>query len=296
MFKLQTDWRALASAFFTLGLLALAGFGARGLWNRYMDGPWTRDGRVRADVVAIAPDVSGLVAELAVHDNQFVHRGDVLFCIDPVRFRQALQQSDAELAQRQTELDRRTRENARRADLDDEVIAREARDDAALEQQSAQARRDGAMAALTLARVNLERTVVRAPVDGWITNLALREGEYIQAGQARLALLDRHSFYVYGYFEENRLPSVHPGDAARITLLGESRELSGHVDSIARGITDRDNATGGKLLADVNPSFSWVRLAQRIPVRIRIDQVPEGIELAAGMSCAVRLEAAQAKP
>lgn len=274
----------------TLGLLAVAVIAGHRLWLRYMDGPWTRDGRVRADVVTVAADVPGLVTEVAVADNQFVHQGDLLFRIDPARFKEDLAQARAELATRKAELAVKHAQARRRASLDDQVISRENREDAQLEEDAARARVEAAQARVDLAALNLARTEIKAPAEGWVSNLLVHRGEYVQAGQARLAVVDRRSFWVYGYFEENRLQHVHVGDPARLTLLGGDQTITGHVESIARGITDRDNATGGTLLADVNPSFSWVRLAQRIPVRIQIDAVPDGIELVAGMSCSVRID------
>lgn len=271
----------------TLVLLVLAVLAGASLWHRYMDGPWTRDGRVRADIVTVAPDVAGLVTEVAVVDNQFVQRGDLLFRIDAARFKEALAQADALVAQRRVELELRHGQASRRAGLDDQVISRESREDSSLDASAARARLDEAMAQRETARINLARTEVRSPVSGWVANLALHAGEFVQTGQARLAVVDQQSFWVYGYFEENRLPGIQIGDTADMTLLGTGIVLKGHVDSLAHGITDRDNATGGALLADVNPSFNWVRLAQRIPVHIRIDQVPAGVRLASGMSCSI---------
>jgi p-hydroxybenzoic acid efflux pump subunit AaeA len=271
----------------TLLLVALALIAGHSLWNRYMDGPWTRDGRVRADVITMAPDVAGLVTEVAVVDNQFVHKGDLLFRIDTLRYKQALAEADALVAQRRADLEIRHRQASRRASLDDQVISRENREDSGLDEAAARARLEDALALKEIAHINLERTEVRSPVEGWVANLAIHRGEFVQAGQHRLAVVDSQSFWVYGYFEENRLAGIHLGDKAEMTLLGTRTTLKGHVESLARGITDRDNATSGSLLADVNPSFNWVRLAQRIPVRIHIDQVPQGVELASGMSCSI---------
>ena len=282
-------WKTTARVLLPLVLVALAIWGGAELWHRYMDGPWTRDGRVRADIVNVAADVAGLVTDVAVADNQAVRRGELLFRIDPRRFQQAWVQAQALVAQRAADLELRRRQAARRALLDDEVISRENREDSGLEVVAARGRLDEARALLETARLNVERTEVRAPVDGWVTNLAIHRGEFVQAGQARLAVVDRQSFWVYGYFEENRLNAVKVGSRADISLLGGRGVLVGHVESIARGITDRDNATGGTLLADVNPSFSWVRLAQRVPVRIHLDTIPAGIQLASGMTCSITL-------
>lgn len=267
-----------------LGVAAVLGYM---LWVRYMDTPWTRDGRVRADVVNIAPDVSGLVAEVTVHDNQFVHRGDVLFKIDPEHYRFALQHAEAQVQQTKAILSMKKGQASRRATVDDQVISRESREDSDMIAASAKAEYEAAVSQRDQAKLNLERTVIRSPVDGWVSNLLIRPGDFAQIGAAKLALIDQHSFWVYGYFEENKLALMRIGDTAEIRLLGSKKPLKGHVESIARGITDRDNPTDVRLLANVNPSFNWVRLAQRIPVRIKLDEIPEDLVLVAGMTCSV---------
>ncbi|MFL9709625.1 efflux RND transporter periplasmic adaptor subunit [Methylobacillus sp. Pita1] len=257
------------------------------LWVRYMDSPWTRDGRVRADVVNIASDVSGLVTEVVVRDNQFVKKGDLLFRIDAERYHHTLEEAEARLEQRKINLALKRGQSTRRAMLDDQVISREDREDSDLITLAAKADLDQAHAELGHAKLDLKRTEVRAPVDGWVSNLLVRPGDYAQAGEAKLALIDQKSYWVYGYFEEHKLALIHVNDPAEIRMLGTDFVLHGHVESIARGITDRDNPTDVRLLANVNPSFNWVRLAQRVPVRIHIDDVPENAVLVAGMTCSV---------
>jgi RND family efflux transporter MFP subunit len=264
-------------------------FLAWSLWQHYMVSPWTRDGRVRADVVNIAPDVAGQVVDLPVRDNQLVHKGDLLMQIDPSRYQLALQQAEAALAARKADLDMRRAQARRRADLDSLVVSRENREDAGSQVAGAEAQYQVAVAQRDSARLNLERTKVVAPVDGYITNLSVRRGDYASAGVAKIAVIDSHSFWVYGYFEETKLPYVAVGDKAKIQLINGAT-LRGHVDSISRGIYDRDNPQSRELLADVNPTFNWVRLAQRIPVRIQIDEVPKDVLLAAGLTCTVTLE------
>ncbi|MFL9924979.1 HlyD family secretion protein [Herbaspirillum lusitanum] len=287
------------------------------LWQHYMESPWTRDGRVRADVVNIAPDVAGQVVALPVRDNQLVHKGDLLMEIDPAHYQLALQQADAtvlarkadldvrraEVDGRRTDLNMRRAQARRRADMDALVVSREAREDAGsqvtsadaqfqaaqAQYQSAQAQYQVALAQRDTAKLNLDRTKVFAPVDGYITNLNVRRGDFASAGVAKIAIIDSNSFWVYGYFEETKLPLLKVGDKARIQLINGAT-LRGHVDSISRGIYDRDNPQSRELLADVNPTFNWVRLAQRIPVRIQIDEVPQGVLLAAGLTCTVVLE------
>ncbi|WP_027793409.1 efflux RND transporter periplasmic adaptor subunit [Paraburkholderia acidipaludis] len=258
----------------------------RVLWVHYMDDPWTRDGRVRADVVNIAPDVSGAVVELPVHDNEFVHKGDLLMQIDPSHYQIAVEQAQAAVAARRAELTMRQDDAKRRADVDSLVVSQESRENASHAANSAQAQYEEATAALDAAKLNLERTRVISPVDGYVTNLQVFKGDYAIAGQAKLAVVDSHSFWVYGYFEETKLPHVRIGNQAEIKLMSGGT-LQGHVESISRGIYDRDNPQSRELLADVNPTFNWVRLAQRVPVRIHIDTVPDGMILSAGTTCTV---------
>lgn len=285
--------KRLLSIVITLALVALAITLGRMLWVHYMDTPWTRDGRVRADVVNVAPDVAGLVTEVAVRDNQFVHRGDLLFRVDDVHYLHVLAQAQAVVDERRLMLQMKRGQAVRRIALDDQVISRENREDTDLLAASAKAEYAAAQAQLDQAKLNVERTVVRSPVDGWVSNLLIRPGDFTQIGVAKLALIDQHSFWIYGYFEEHKLPLIHIGDPAEIRLLGNKHLLKGHVESIARGITDRDNPTDVTLLANVNPSFNWVRLAQRVPVRIRLDAIPKDMVLVAGMTCSVIVKPAK---
>lgn len=258
----------------------------RALWVHYMDEPWTRDGRVRAEVVNIAPDVSGAVVELPVRDNQLVHKGDLLMQIDPSHYQIAVEQAQAAVAARKAELQMRRDDAQRRADMDSLVVSKENRENATHTASAAEAQYQQALAALDAAKLNLERTRVVAPVDGYVTNLNVYRGDYAIAGTAKLAVVDSNSFWVYGYFEETKLPHVRVGDKADIRLMSGGT-LKGHVESISRGIYDRDNPQSRELLADVNPTFNWVRLAQRVPVRVKIDSVPDGVLLSAGTTCTV---------
>lgn len=279
----------------TLLILALAVVLVRTLWQHYMDSPWTRDGRVRADVINIAPDVAGLVVEVSVRDNQKVAAGDLLLRIDPAHYEVALQQAEALVAARKAALAMRKVNADRRADMDDLVVSRESREDAGHLAAAALAEYQEAVSALDAAKLNLARTEVRAPVAGHITNLNVYKGDFAERGEASMALVDDQSYYVNGYFEETRLPHIKVGDLAELRLMSGER-LTGKVDSIARGIYDRENPESRELIADVNPTFNWVRLAQRVPVRIRLDAVPEGVLLAAGMTCTVVIGDEGAKP
>ena len=276
----------------TLLILALAVTLVHQLWQHYMESAWTRDGRVRADVINIAPDVAGLVVEVPVRDNQAVKAGDVLLRIDPSHYALAVSEAEAEVDAARAELDMRRLNARRRADMDDLVVSRESREDASHIANGAEARYRRALARRDAARLDLERTEVRAPVDGYVTNLNVYRGDYARTGQASMALVDGQSFYVNGYFEETRLPRIHVGAKVEMRLMSGER-LLGHVDSIARGIYDRDNPESRELVADVNPTFNWVRLAQRVPVRIHLDEVPEGLALSAGMTCTVVVDEGQ---
>lgn len=274
---------------FALTALLLAGAIWTGhlAWDHYMESAWTRDGRIKADVVNISADVAGTVTEVRVRDNQLVRQGDVLFVVDPARYRSALEQASAVLASQQVEKSRRAQEARRRAGLDSAVVSAENRETAEAAANTATAQYQAAQAARGLAQLNLERTVVRAPVTGYVTNLNVHTGDFAAVGAPKLAVIDRASFYVVGYFEETKLPLLRPDDPVEMRMLSGDTPLRGHIESVAHGITDRDAGTGHELLADVNPTFNWVRLAQRVPVRIHIDQVPPGLELVAGTTCTV---------
>jgi len=257
------------------------------LWRTYQESPWTRDGRVRANVVTVAPDVAGAVIDLKVKDNQEVKIGDVLFIIDPARYQLALQQAEAALAGAKSVSDQRQDELERREKLSSVSISEEALTQARSAALSARAAYDEAVAAVGVAKLNLARTEVRAPVNGHVTNLLVDRGDYATAGGAMLAIVDSDSFYIAGYFEETKLRHINIGDPVSVRLMGYDAPIQGHVQGVARAITDRENAIGSDLIANVNPTFNWVRLAQRIPVRIAIDKVPDGITLSAGMTATI---------
>lgn len=271
----------------TVVVVAAAGVAGWYLWRTYEESPWTRDGRVRVNVVMVAPDVAGAVTDIRVKDNQSVKIGDTLFTVDPARYRLAVEQAEAVLAGARSVLEQRQEEQQRRERLSSASISEEALNQARTAALSAQASYDQADAALGVAKLNLARTDVRSPVNGYVTNLLVHRGDYATAGHPMVALVDSDSFYVAGYFEETKLRHIRIGDRVSIRLMAYSVPLTGHVESVARAITDRDNALGNDLIANVNPTFSWVRLAQRIPVRIAIDDVPKGITLSAGMTATV---------
>lgn len=268
-----------------LVLLAAVAIG-RQLWVSYMTTPWTRDGRVRADIINVAADVPGYVVDVPVKDNQLVKKGDVLLRIDPEHYEVAVRQAEALVASRKATWEMRKVNASRRADMDNLVISRENRDDASNIANSALADYQQAQAALAAAQLDLKRTTILATVDGYVTNLNVHRGDYARTGEAKMAVVDRDSFWVYGFFEETKLPHVKVGAEAELQMMS-GEVLKGHVESISRGIYDRDNPESRELIADVNPTFNWVRLAQRVPVRIHIDEVPDGFLLAAGTTCTV---------
>jgi len=262
--------KLLFRAAITLLMLGAAVTAAWLLWSHYMYSPWTRDGRVRADIVAMAADVTGFVVAVPVRDNQRVRKGDILLAIDPVRYRLAVDQAEAALTIARSE-----------------VVSRENRELTQSAATTADARVREMEASLAVARLNLERTEVRAPTDGYVTNLNVHPGDYAVAGHPLLAVVDAHSFRIEGYFEETKIPALNIGDSVDIRLIGGGPHLTGTVASLARAIAEPDIAG---LLSNVNPTLHWVRLAQRIPVRIEIDAIPEHVLLAAGMTCTVTVK------
>ncbi|UAJ08965.1 efflux RND transporter periplasmic adaptor subunit [Glacieibacterium megasporae] len=272
----------------TIAIVALAIFVGIWLWQRYESDPWTRDGHIRADVVRVTPDVAGLVTQVAVHDNQIVKPGDLLFVVDRPRFAIALAQVDAAIASAHATLNQAKRETKRDLALGDLVaaetheqnVARVATASAALLQQQS---------ARVAAQLNLDRTSIRATVHGTVTNLDLHPGDYIGVGQQAMALVDTDSLRVEGYFEETKLRHIHNGDAVVVRLMGDPTELHGRVDSIAAGVNDGQRTSTSNQLPDVNPTFNWVRLAQRIPVRVKLIDVPAGVALIAGRTATVTI-------
>ncbi|BBV66135.1 HlyD family secretion protein [Kluyvera ascorbata] len=275
--------------FSTLLIAALAIIACWLVWNYYMQSPWTRDGKIRAEQVDITPQVSGSILTLNVKDNQFVKAGDELFQIDPTPWKIAVMNAQAKLAKAQSDLSRASHEVERRRGLSQNFISAEDLDTVNIALKVAQANFDAAKAELEHARWQLAQTTVKAPVDGWITNLTTRIGNYATVGHPVFALIDSHSFYVVGYFEETKLRHIREGDRADVVLYSDDRKLQGHVSSIGRAIHDQSLATDGKLVADIKPTIPWVRLAQRVPVRIELDAQPADTVLVAGTTCTVSI-------
>jgi len=276
-----------------LATLSMAAIGAGAvwiLWQNYMGKPWTRDGTVRAYVVSVAPEVSGRVVELPINDNQFVHKGDLLLKIDPRDFHVAVDLAKAGIKQAEADLANKTAQQARRNALTDLATSVEEKQTFTSAAEMAEATLAQQNANLTQANINLERTELRSPVNGWITNLQIRQGDYAKAGQQALSIVDSDSFWLDGYFEETALKQIRDGDPAKIWLLGYNKVLHGRVDSVARGIVVSNATPGNSGLATVNPIFTWVRLAQRVPVRIHFEDVPEDLRLVIGMTATIEIQ------
>ena len=280
----------------TLAAVVLAIALGRAMWGAYMETPWTRDGTVRAYVVTTAPEVSGRIVELKVADNQFVHKGDLLMVIDPTDYGIAVKLAEAAVQQAEANMQNAQREATRREKLSDLATSIEQRQIYQTQALAAEAQRQQAQANLDQVRVNLERTEIRSPVNGWVTNLLAQRGDYANVGQNKISIIDADSFWIDGYFQESRLGSISEGDPAKIKLMGYSQILHGKVVSVARGINVANAQPNGQGLAQINPIFTWVRLAQRIPVRIHIDQVPEGVVLVAGMTASVEIDPQRRDP
>jgi multidrug resistance efflux pump len=274
----------------TLIAVALAVVLGEAMWRAYMATPWTRDGTVRVYVVTMAPQVAGQIVQLPVADNQFVRKGDLLMVIDPTNYKIAVTLAEAAVQQAQVDAQNAEREAKRRQELTTLSTTIEQKQTFETSALAAQASYQQAMANLDQARVNLQRTEIRSPVNGYVTNLLAQLGDYATVGENLISLVDADSYWVDGYFEETNLAAIHTGDPATIKLMGYPQTLHGHVNSIARAINVANAQPNGEGLALVNPIFTWVRLAQRIPVRIRIDQVPDGVHLVAGMTATVQID------
>jgi multidrug resistance efflux pump len=273
----------------TLASLALALFVGWGAWQAYMATPWTRDGTVRAYVVTIAPEIAGRIVDLPVKDNQFVHKGQLLMVIEPTDFVIAVNLAKAAVEQTRAVAQNAEAESLRRQEMTDLSTSVEVKQTYASQAVAAEAAYQQAVANLNQAQVNLERTRIVSPVNGYVTNLIAQVGDFATIGQAKLSLVDADSFWVDGYFEETSLCAIQVGDPANIKLMGYRPIIRGHVGSIASGITVPNAQQGQVGLATVNPIFTWVRLAQRVPVRIDIDHVPDGIKLAQGETATVEV-------
>jgi multidrug resistance efflux pump len=258
----------------TLVFVCLAGGAAVSLYHRYVENPWTRDSQVRANIVGIAPRVSGPIVEVAVHDNQAVKKGDLLFEVDPADFQAQLNLADgqvlnaeANLTQQQQNLDRQTDLYKRHVNALQDL--QNAQDNFA----AAQAQVVSARANLQLARLNLSYTKVVATVDGYVTNMNTSVGTYVTAGNQLIALVDTSSFWIAAYFKETQLPHIESGQKANLTFMGyPNQPFEGVVRSVGWGVYVQDGSgnAGTDLLPSISETVDWVRLPQRFAVRIKV--------------------------
>ena len=287
--------RATLKVTATLLILVLAVFAALIIWDFYVASPWTRDGTVRVQVANVAPQVSGQIMETRVVDNQFVHQGDVLYVIDPFDFQVALDRQKAQLRQTAADLQVKEVEAQRREHLTDLATTREEQQQYAGAATQAQAAFDAAQAQVAQDEINLKRTQVRSPVNGYVTNLLLRVGDYARAGTTNVSVIDADSYWIDGYFEETKMTHLCVGDRAEALLMGYRDPIVGRVESVTHGISVSNATPSTQGLPNVDPVYTWVRLAQRVPVRIRITHVPAGVPLVAGMTATVTIRGAEAQ-
>ncbi|SNY76063.1 p-hydroxybenzoic acid efflux pump subunit AaeA [Enterobacter sp. CC120223-11] len=269
---MKTLTRKITRTAITLILVLFAFIAIFRAWVYYTESPWTRDARFSADVVAIAPDVAGLITDVKVKDNQLVTKNQVLFTIDQPRYQKALEEANADVAYYQALATEKRREAGRRNQLGTMAMSREEIDQANNILQTVEHQLAKAQATRDLASLDLERTVIRAPADGWVTNLNVYSGEFITRGSTAVALVKKESFYVVAYMEETKLEGVRPGYRAEITPLGSSKVIKGTVDSVAAGVTNASSSSDAKGMATIDSNLEWVRLAQRVPVRIHLDE------------------------
>lgn len=256
----------------TLLLVLIAAIAIFRAWSFYTESPWTRDAKFTADVVAIAPDVSGLLTAVPLRDNQPVKKGDLLLVVDKPRYQEALAQAEADVSYYQALAEEKKREASRRRSLGTNAMSQEQIDQASNDFSTVSHQLAKAIAVRNLARLDLARTEVRAPADGWVTNLNVHAGEFITRGSVAVALVKKDTFYLLAYMEETKLERVRPGYRVEITPLGSNRILTGTVDSIAAGVNNSSSAVDSKGLASVDSNLEWVRLAQRVPVKILLDE------------------------
>ena len=283
--------------YFTTSVLVVAAFvAARYGWLVYVTSPWTRDGMVRVQVANVAPQISGQIVEVRTYDNQHVHKGDILYVIEKFDFEVALENAKASILTREADLAVKKAQNARRAILTTLSTSIEEKQVFDGNAKMAEAALLSAKAAFSQAEINLQRTEVRSPVDGFVTNLLMRVGDYARAGTPNVSVIDENSYWIDAYFEETKLVNIHAGDEVEAILLGYEASIRGTIESVTGGISDANAASSTQGLPNVDPVFTWVRLAQRIPVRIRIDQVPQDVPLIAGMTCSVSVVSGKQPP
>jgi multidrug resistance efflux pump len=285
-------FRYLATGVVVVAALVAARYG----WLLYVTSPWTRDGMVRVQVANVAPQISGQIVEVRTFDNQHVHKGDILYVIEKFDFEVALENARATILTREADLAVKKAQNARRAILTTLSTSIEEKQVFDGNAKMAEAALLAAKAAFSQAEINLQRTEVRSPVDGYVTNLLMRVGDFARAGTPNVSVIDEHSYWIDAYFEETKLANIHVGDDVEATLLGYEVPVRGRIESITGGISAANAASSTQGLPNVDPVFTWVRLAQRIPVRIRIDRGTQDVPLIAGMTCSVSVVGGRQAP
>ena len=283
---------ALGKRLSTLAIALVAILVALVTWQQYVMAPWTRDGTVRVQVANVAPQISGQINHVRVVDNQFVHRGDVLYTIEAFDFEVAQRTGVATVQQRAADLQVKEVQSDRRQHLSNLATTPEEQQTFAGNAVQAKAALDAAQQQLAQAEINLRRTKVLSPVNGYVTNLLMRVGDFAHAGSSNISIIDADSFWIDGYFEETKMAGICVGDRAEAKLMGYSRPIIGHVGTVTRGISTSNAAPGSQGLPNVDPIFTWVRLAQRVPVRVFIDTVPAGVPLVSGMTATVTVRPA----
>ncbi len=280
-----------------IAVIAIVAYYAYQSFEDYITNPWTRDGQVRGHVIQVAPRVSGMVQNIAVIDNQAVKQGDLLFEIDSEPFEIGISQAEANLE--------RARIGSTSAKIEyDRLTEIFAKDPGAVSQKDLNRREanylqslsqiDIAVEQLRAAKLNLSYTEVRASVDGYVSNINFQIGTQAVVNSPILALVDSNSFWVFGYFRESQIGEFKIGDPARVTLMAyPETPLTGHVESLGWGIAPSDGTVGYNLLPSIKPVFQWIRLAQRIPVRIKLDKIPDGVELRFGLTASVMITGKQ---
>jgi multidrug resistance efflux pump len=256
-------------------------------WQHYVTAPWTRNGTVRVQVAGVAPQISGYINDVRVVDNQFVHRGDVLYTIESFDFEVAQLTGAATVQQRAADLQVKQLQSERRQQLSNLATTPEQQQIFAGNAVQAKAALNAAQQQLAQAEINLQRTKVRSPVNGYVTNLLMSVGDFAHVGTANISIIDTDSFWIDGYFEETKMAGICVGDRAEAKLMGYSEPIIGHVGTVTRGISTSNAASGTQGLPNVDPVYTWVRLAQRVPVRVFIDAVPAGVPLVSGMTATI---------
>lgn len=277
----------------SLLLLGAAGTVAYTYYQSYTSNPWTRDGQVSAYIVSITPRVTGQVTQVHVDDNSHVSKGDLLFEIDPSIYKAAYHKALATQKQALALLAKAKNEEQRAVDLQKRTpgaVPILTLNNLSNTVETSAANVELAKANVEEAQLNLKFTKVYTPTNGYITNLNLRAGSQVVANTPVVALIDEESFWIEGYFKETDLVGVESNNKALVTLMMHNDTvLEGRIKSIGFGIAKQDGSTGNNLLPNVNPNFQWIRLAQRIPIKVELDTVPEDLQLRVGMTASIKI-------